>query len=76
VRSERGINNNNNNNNNNNIIQWVPGVLFPGLKQPACEADHSPPSSAGVKNEWSYISTPPVGLHGVVLNFIFTCTSY
>jgi hypothetical protein len=28
------------------------------LKQPGREADHSPPSSAGVKNEWSYTSTP------------------
>jgi hypothetical protein len=26
--------------------QWVPGVLSPG-----CDADHSPPSSAEVKNE-------------------------
>jgi hypothetical protein len=27
-----------------------------------------PPSSAEVKNVWSYISTPPMCLHGVVLN--------
>jgi hypothetical protein len=31
---------------------------FPGVKQPGCEADHSLPSSAEVKNSWSYTSTP------------------
>jgi hypothetical protein len=31
---------------------------FPGVKQPWCEADHSPLSSAEVKNAWSYTSTP------------------
>jgi hypothetical protein len=30
-------------------IQWVPGALSPGVKQPGLEADHSPPSSAEVK---------------------------
>jgi hypothetical protein len=34
---------------------------------PGGEADHSPPSSAEVKNAWSYSSTPPIRLHGVVL---------
>jgi hypothetical protein len=29
-----------------------------GVKQPGREADHSPPSSAEVKNAWSYTSTP------------------
>jgi hypothetical protein len=32
------------------------------------EADNSPPSSAEVKNAWSYNSTPPICLHGVVLS--------
>jgi hypothetical protein len=31
---------------------------FPGGKRPGREADHSPPSSAEVKNAWSYTSTP------------------
>jgi len=31
-------------------IQWVPEDLFLGVKQPGCEADHSPPSSAEAKN--------------------------
>jgi hypothetical protein len=37
--------------------------LYPGR-----EADHSPPSSAEIKNAWSYTSTPPIRLHGVVLS--------
>jgi hypothetical protein len=31
-------------------IQWVPGALSLGVKRPGREADHSPPSSAKVKN--------------------------
>jgi hypothetical protein len=30
-------------------IQWVPGALSLGVKWPVHEADHSLPSSAGVK---------------------------
>jgi hypothetical protein len=33
-------------------IQWVPGALSLGV------TDHSPPSSAQVKNAWSYTSIP------------------
>jgi hypothetical protein len=43
-------------------IQWVPG------ERPGRKVDHSLPSSAEVKNAWSYTSTPPVRLHGVVLS--------
>jgi hypothetical protein len=32
---------------------------------PDREVDHSPPSSAEVKNEWSCISTPFICLHGM-----------
>jgi hypothetical protein len=39
-------------------IQWVPGVLSLGEKRPEREADNSPPSSAEVKNAWSYTSPP------------------
>jgi len=46
-------------------IQWVLGALIPGVKRPGRESDHSPPPSAEVK---SYTSTPPIRLHGVVLN--------
>jgi hypothetical protein len=30
-------------------IQWVPGALSLGVKRPGREVDHSPPSSAEVK---------------------------
>jgi hypothetical protein len=40
-------------------IQWVSGALSLELKRPGREANHSPPSSTEVKNEWSYTSTPP-----------------
>jgi hypothetical protein len=49
-------------------IQWVPGALSLGVKRPGREADHSPPPSAEVKNTWSYTSTPPIRIHGVVLS--------
>jgi len=39
------------------------GVL-PGLKLLERDADHSPPSSAQVKNEWSCTSTPLICPHG------------
>jgi len=32
------------------------------------KADHSPPSSAEIKDVWGYTSTPPVRLHDLVLN--------
>jgi hypothetical protein len=35
------------------------GGSFLGVKQPGCEADHSPPTSAKVKKMWIYTSTPP-----------------
>jgi hypothetical protein len=50
-------------------IQGVPGALSLGVKQPGREADHSPPSSAEVKNACSYTSTTPVRLRGVVLSY-------
>jgi hypothetical protein len=49
-------------------IQWVAQALSLGVKRPEGEADHSPPSSAVVKNAWSYTSNPPIRLHGVVLS--------
>jgi len=39
-------------------IQLVPGTLPLGAKCPGREADHSPASSAEIKNVWSYTSTP------------------
>jgi hypothetical protein len=37
--------------------QWVQGAVSLGVKRLEREADHSPPSNAEVKNEWSYTST-------------------
>jgi hypothetical protein len=31
-------------------IQWVSGALSSGVKRPGHESDHSPPTSAEVKN--------------------------
>jgi hypothetical protein len=39
-------------------IQWVRGALSLGVKWQGREADHSPPSSAEVKNAWSHTFTP------------------
>jgi hypothetical protein len=40
-------------------IQWVlQGALSLGIKRLGREGDRSPPSSAEVKNAWSYTSTP------------------
>ena len=43
-------------------VQWELG-FFPQGKLLSCEADHSPPSSAKVKNEWSYTPASRVCLH-------------
>jgi len=34
------------------------GVLAPGVKRVECEVCNSPPSTVGVKNEWSLTSFP------------------
>jgi hypothetical protein len=41
-------------------IKWVVFRLLynGGAKRPRREADHSPPTSAEIKNAWSYIYTP------------------
>jgi hypothetical protein len=43
-------------------INWIPGH-FRGEKRPGCGVDHLPPSSAEVKNEKKYTSTPLLGLY-------------
>jgi hypothetical protein len=62
-------------------IQQVPGALSLGVKRPGREADLSPPSSAEVKNAWSYTCTPEYVFMAWCLvkhrdNFIFTFTKY
>jgi len=43
------------------------------VKQSGHEVNHPPPSNVKVKNEWSYTSPPPTGLHYVSMeNFTFT----
>ena len=46
-------------------ISGVPGSF------PCRELNHSPPSSAEVKNEWNHTYTPPSSLHGVDSDFTF-----
>jgi hypothetical protein len=46
------------------LRQWVPGDLSLWVKWLGRGADHSPPSSAKVKNTWSCTSTPPIRLNG------------
>ena len=55
-------------------VKWVP-VLSRGKVRPGRAADHSPPSSAAVLEEYSYTSTHPLGHSGPVagsLYFTFT----
>jgi hypothetical protein len=49
-------------------IQWVPEALYLGKKRPGPEADHSPPSSAKVKECVELYLHSPIGLNGVVLS--------
>jgi hypothetical protein len=57
-------------------VQWTPGY-FNGVKWAGREVDHLQKSSAGFKSEWSYISTPPIRLHGVDRdNLNFSLCSY
>jgi hypothetical protein len=49
-------------------IQWVPGALSPGGKWRGREADHSPPTSAEVKETVVPYIHSLIRLHGVVLN--------
>jgi hypothetical protein len=44
------------------------GCPITGGKRLEHEADHSPPTSAEVKNIWIYTSTTPIRLLGMVHN--------
>jgi len=44
--------------------RWVPGSLS-GQRRPEREVNHSPPSSAQAKSEWSFTSTLAICLHGL-----------
>jgi hypothetical protein len=43
------------------------GSSFPGIRRPGRKADHSPPSSAKIKNAWCCTTFPP-SFQGVVVN--------
>jgi hypothetical protein len=49
-------------------IQWVPGALSLGVKWPGHEADHSPSSSAKVKECVELCLHSPIHLHNMVLS--------
>jgi hypothetical protein len=49
-------------------MQWVPGIVSPGLKRQRREADHSPPSSADIMNCGAILHSP-IRLHGVLLDY-------
>jgi hypothetical protein len=50
-------------------IQWVLGDRLPGVKRPGREADHSPPSSAEVRNGGAIPPLPHTRTsHVVMLN--------
>jgi hypothetical protein len=40
-------------------IQCMQGTFSPNVKWLGCEANHSPPSTADIKNAWIYSPTPP-----------------
>jgi len=48
-----------------------PSLLSSGYEElfPWGKADNSPPSSAEIKNAWSYTSNDPIHLDGVVLSY-------
>jgi len=52
-----------------NCLGHPPSLLSNGYWDPSlgCEADHTPPASATVKNVDSHIPTVPICLHGKVL---------
>jgi hypothetical protein len=49
-------------------IQRVPGALSLGVKRRGGKLTTHLPLVPRSKNEWSYISTPPIRLHGIVLS--------
>jgi hypothetical protein len=53
-------------------IQWVMKVLSLGVKWLVHGADHSPRTTAEVRNVGSYTSTPTVWLHGITQRDNFT----
>lgn len=40
-------------------VEWIQGVISPGVERSSLQSDHSPQSAVEVRNDWSYTSTPP-----------------
>jgi hypothetical protein len=55
-------------------IQWALGTFSPVVKRPGREANHSPPTSAEVKDTWIYTSIPLYVSMGVSTETNFTFT--
>ena len=55
-------------------VQWALEAFSAEVKQQGRVADHSPPVSGKVKNEWSYTSIPPMSLWHAHDKFTFTFT--
>jgi hypothetical protein len=49
-------------------IQWAPGALSLGVKQPGRESDHLPPSSAEVKECVELYLHSPIHLQDMVIS--------
>ena len=47
--------------------------IFQGIKRLGRHADHSPPPSTKVKNEWSHTSATPTRLHGMKGKNLYLC---
>jgi hypothetical protein len=54
-------------------VTWEPQISYPMRKE---SGHNSSPIFAKVKNTWIYTSTPPIRLHGAVLNYLRTRTSF
>ena len=51
-------------------VQWVLGPL-PEVKRPGRGADHPPRPTPNLKKEYSYTSTPPLGLRGLFYDELY-----
>jgi hypothetical protein len=46
------------------MSKWI-SCFFSGIKRPERDVNHSPPSRAEFRNDWSYTATPPICLYGM-----------
>ena len=52
------------------LTQWVWGGSFMRVRRTGIQVVHSPPSSAEIKNAWSYTSTVPMDRNNFSFTFI------